>query len=395
MANLAGTTLLALLVAIRLAKPIKIFMFPVDRIGHTATCIDQFLRRFELGIMKKDNTLYVGFVTTRPVNEQFLRMYKREMKNRGFFVFDVVLLRRMDRTFFHYVVTSIVVRKSAFYQKLPGTDRSNELHEFDKTRQILSFTPAEEETGKAILKKMGIGEEDWYICFHSRDSKYLGAVYQKINLDYHNYRDCNVENYMSAAEYITSRGGAAVRVGHVVAKRLPVPHNSKIIDYSLHYRTDFGDVYLPAKCKFFLANTTGLFLVSTVFGVPVALANFIPLEYIFWMRRGDLFIPKKIKSIKEKRLLTFREMLELGTGRYLESEKFQKAGLEVIENTAEEILDLTREMNERIDGTWMVKDGDEELHIRFRSIFKPNHLCYGFSGQIGTAFLRKNKFLLE
>lgn len=395
MANLAGTTLLALVATIRLLRPIKILMFPVDRIGHTAMCIDQFLRRFEMGIVKRDNTLYVGFVTTRPTNEQLLRMYKRKMKSQRFLIIDAVLLRQMDRSFLHYVITSIVVRKSVFYQKLPGTDRSNELHEFERAKQILSFTATEEKEGKSLLEKMGVKEGDWYICFHSRDSKYLNAVYQKINLDYHNYRDCDVTNYMKAAEYIVSKGGHAIRVGHIVEKRLPEPHSPRIIDYSLHYRTDSGDVYLPAKCKFFLANTTGLFLLSTIFSVPVALANFVPLEYIFWMRKGDLFIPKNIRSVAEKRLLTFREILEKGAGRYLYSEQYQKTGLEVIENTAEETLDLTKEMNERIDGTWIPRDGDEELQLKFRSLFKPSHLCYGFSCQIGTVFLRKNKHLLE
>jgi hypothetical protein len=67
----------------------------------------------------------------------------------------------------------------------------------------------------------------------------------------------------------------------------------------------------------------------------------------------------------------------------------------VIENTSEEILDLTKEMNERIDGTWVAEDEDEELQERFRALFKPSHLCCGFSCRISTAFLKKNRDLLE
>jgi putative glycosyltransferase (TIGR04372 family) len=358
--------------------------------------VDQFLRRFELGIIKKDNTLYVGFVTTRPTNEQLLKMYKREMKVRGFSIVEALLLRRMDRTFLNYVITSIVVRHSALYQEILRVDRSNELHEFDMAKQIARLTSAEEATGRSLLRKMGISPTDWYICFHSRDPKYLEALVRgRIDIHYHDFRDCNVENYIKAVEYIASKGGYAVRVGHIVEKKLPEPHSPRIIDYSLRHRTDFGDVYLPAKCKFFLANTTGLFLISTIFSVPVALANFIPIEYIFWMRKGDLFIPKKIWSNNEKRLLTIRETLRLGAGRYLLLEQYQKAGITPIENTPEEILDLTREMNDRIDGTWTPEPGDDELQTKFRSLFQPEHLCYGFSSRIGTVFLRKNKHLVE
>jgi putative glycosyltransferase (TIGR04372 family) len=355
-------------------------------------CADQFLRRLQLGIIPS-NGLYVGFVTSMPTNKQLFHMYVKEMRKRGIIILTSPLIRQLNVTFLNYAVSSFIIRRSGFYVKAEW--QSNELHIFDRTKPVLKFTPSEEQQGKVLLKNMGLDKGDWYICFHSRDPNYLFSIdppYAMLGWD--RYRDCDVENYMPAAEYIVSRGGYAVRVGHVVAKKLPNPTNPKIVDYSLRYRTNFGDVYLPGKCKFFLANTTGLFLVSTVFSVPVALANFVPLEYIFWMRKGDLFIPKKIKSVRLGRLLTFRETLEAGAGRFLRSYQFQQAGLEVIENSGEEILALTEEMNRRIDGTWQVENSDEELQNRFRAIFKPEHLCYGFSYRIGTVFLRNNKFLI-
>lgn len=378
--------------SIRAFKYVKIFNLRVDRIGELANRAEVFLRRLKLGIVKRNNISYIGFVTTKCANEQLLKMYKREMFNQRILVINAPLLKHLNTTFLDYVLRSSLLQKSVFYHNFPGN--SNEFYEFNNTEPILSFTTAEEENGKSLLKRMGINEDDWFICFNSRDPKYLDAVYSKRGWGYHSYRDCDIKNYMIAAEYISSIGGYAVRVGYLVAENLPETHNPKIIDYSLHHRTDFGDIYLLSKCKFFLANTTGLFLISTVFNVPVALANFVPLEYVA-IRKSDLFIPKMIWSVREKRRLTFREILESGAGRYLSSWQFQKAGLEVVENTAEEVLDLAKEMNERLDGTWVSTEEDEELQRRFHSLFKPHHLCYGFSSRIGTNFLRKNKCLLE
>ena len=45
--------------------------------------------------------------------------------------------------------------------------------EFNNTKVNLYFSNNEEEKGRSLLADMGIGKEDWFICFHTRDSKYL------------------------------------------------------------------------------------------------------------------------------------------------------------------------------------------------------------------------------
>ena len=184
-------------------------------------------------------------------------------------------------------------------------------------------------------------------------------------------------------------------MGSAVAEKLPDLNNSRIIDYASYYRTDFGDIYLSAKCKFFLGNGAGLLCVPYIFHVPVAMANNIPMNLSPSPRKGDLFIPKKIWSIKEKRFLTFREIVESGIGDYIYSEQYAKAGVKPVENTANEILDLAIEMNERLDGTFKTTEEDEELQKKFHSLFKLHHQCYGTPVRIGTKFLRENKELLE
>ena len=66
-----------------------------------------------------------------------------------------------------------------------------------------------------------------------------------------------------------------------------------------------------------------------------------------------------------------------------------------IDNTPDEILELTIEMNERLNGTFESTKEDEELQHLFRSLFAASNICDGVPSRIGTSFLRKNKKLLE
>jgi len=100
-------------------------------------------------------------------------------------------------------------------------------------------------------------------------------------------------------------------------------------------------------------------------------------------------------SIKDKRFLTFREMFAEGIDQWHTTAEYERAGIEVIENSSEEILALTQEMNARIDQTWVPHSEDEELQKRYKSFYPPEHYSYGFPSRIGAEFLRQNQELLR
>ena len=382
--NLFGLIILRCLYIIKPFNFVKLCLFSryCDRIGHLASEPDLFLRRLQLENTPKKRILYLGIVG-KPANQQLLKMFRRKL-----FIIENPLL--------HGIVNGIVnrcapLRKSIFYGIIPLIPRMT-VKEFSNTEPNLHFSESEEVEGKNLLNKMGIDDNSWFICFHSRDAAYLEKYHSHHREECSYFRNTDVKNYLEAAKYIASLGGFAVRMGFGVAEKLPNLNNPRIIDYASYHRTDFGDIYLPAKCKFFLGNTSGLWMVPTIFHVPVACANFIPLE-LTPFRKGDLYIPPKIWSIKKKRFLTFREILDSEIGRYQHGKLYAEAGLEVVENTAEEILDLAKEMNERLDGNFEYTEEDEELQNRFRSLFQPHHYCYGTPARIGAKFLRQNKEL--
>ena len=100
--------------------------------------------------------------------------------------------------------------------------------------------------------------------------------------------------------------------------------------------------------------------------------------------------------------MTFREIFDSGTGQYLSSELFAAMGIELIENTPEEITALAIEMDERLNGTWQTTEEDEELQHSFWEIFptdavndqgRPMHGT--IRARIGAHFLRNNRDLLQ
>lgn len=263
-----------------------------------------------------------------------------------------------------------------------------------RTKQHVTFTDEEERRGLVSLREIGLPEGADFVCFHARDNAYLKTIYHQWDFSYHDYRDCDVQNYLVAAEKLASRGVFSLRMGAVVANKLN-SSNSMVIDYANKGRTEFLDIYLSSRCRFFLASCSGIDSVAQIFRRPVVFANLIPLEYAPSWDSQFLIIPKKIWLAREQRFLGFREILETGVGRYLESGQYMKDGLEIVQNTADEIADVALEMDSRLRGSWRSTDEDEELQKRFWALFKPSHLHRRFKARIGAAFLQKNRSLLE
>ncbi len=355
---------------------IKFVRIRSSRIGHLAANTELFLRRKELGLLKKAN--YIG-IAAKPVNKPLLNLFKQKIK-----VWEIPSAKAI-RWLSKQLSKHSVLSSSGLYKTLPF--QTNEYDEFNHGKRNISFSNKEEVRGKKLLDKIGV--RDWFICFHSRDAAYLNKEWGKGD-GYHQFRNCNVKNYLKAAEYIADQGGYALRMGAAVDQK--ISSEERVIDYANNFRTEFGDIYLTAKCKFFLGNTAGLYLVGTIFNVPLALANIVPIHYPP-MRKGDLYIPKKIWSKKEKRFLTFKEMIAQGTVQ--KADFYHKRDMVPRENTAEEILDLATEMNQRLDGTWKEDKEDEILQKKYKSLFPKGCHCYGFRSRIGAKFLRENKHLLE
>lgn len=364
-------------VIIRIGKPIH------ERMGHFAANTELYLCSRDMGIDIPnrpfiDILYYNGYVC----NTQLQKMWNRVLK-----IGPTHLLTLMR------IINSRLPDGGMHTVQLQGHPR--DIHNlYECVPPHLSFTSEEEEFGKTLLESMRVASESLFICFIGRDGKYLQLIYPDDDYRHHDYRNTDVKNYLLAAEELANRGYYAIRMGATVAETL-VSNNSRIIDYATNgQRSDFMDIYLGAKCRFFISVGTGIDCIPQIFRRPILYVNQVPLEYLPSWDKSTLFIPKKYWLDKEQRFMTIRAIFESGAGRFLYTQQYLDMGITLIENTPEEILKVTIEMDERLKGTWVTTEEDEDLQRRFWSLYKPSELHGKIYARIGADFLRENKDLL-
>ena len=342
------------------------------RIGHLAMNTELFLRRQSRGMVEGELFRITDhFSGEKVANEQLYKMIKRRA-----------------------VVHEVTLQEYQALIAQGNTDcgmlysGSNEFWEFNNIEPQLSFTDEELEEGQQLLDEMGIHKNP-YVCIHDRSSHYLASKFPGNNFSYHNYRDCSIDNYLKAAEWLTTKGVYVVRMGEVISTPLAT-ENPMIIDYATKYRTDFGDAFLPGTCDFFLGCTAGLHLMANIMSRPVAGANFVPFDHTP-LRKEDVFIHKNLSipfsliheigfEMIENNMATLQEVL-------------QKNNASIEENTSDQILDLTVEMYERLTNTFTPNFESEQLKIKLRSYWKPTARSYGYVCNICSKFVDEKKHL--
>lgn len=263
----------------------------------------------------------------------------------------------------------------------------------------LSFTLEEELRGKVELEKMGIPEGAEFICLIARDNAYLKTVFPNVNVDYHNYRDVDIRNYVLAAEALADRGYYVIRMGSLVKAPIASSH-PQVIDYATNgMRCDFMDMYLGAKCFFCISCGTGFDAIPLIFRRPIAYVSMVPTGKANTAVRDTVFLSKKHWLASEQRWLSLKEIFSRGLGFCESSSEYEAQGVQLVENTPEEIASLVIEMLERLKGKWQPEPGDVDLQRRFWEIFpvdsrdpyqdRPMHGT--IRARYGAQFLRANR----
>lgn len=287
---------------------------------------------------------------------------------------------------------------------LKYADRTNDLvipPEITENLIVLSG----EEFAEAEEKMQPMGLHQPFVCISSRDSAYLEKSWPGRDWAYHDYRDSEIAACSKAAEYLERQGIQTVRMGRYVKNRVDF---SFCIDYANDYYDELLDIALPKLSKFCLCDGGGINAVPFAMGIPLAMKNLVPLNGAGWgsFPQSDkgLFICKKYFLKAENRYMSIREMLELearGGERIWYAEFYLENGIEVVENTAEDILGLVKEMNERLDGTWVETEESVQMQEKVQKMLYDDIIRTGkeykacLHCKISINFLKHNPFLLD
>lgn len=350
-----------------------------SRIGHLASEIDCFLKFVELGeIPIRGKKYFVIAIASKTANQCLIEYWKPficVVSNRWL---GIVLEFMTYGPFMKFMISDFVlaIDSAAKYGK------ANAL--WGKREPILKITEDHLNQGMKILEEIGIPPGAWFVCVHARESGYSLSD-QKV----HDYRNADISSMILAMKQVIKRGGWCIRVGDPSMKSLP--KITGVVDYAhMPQRSPEMDVFLAARCRFFLGTSSGLFLLSTAFGVPSALTNMVPFLTKGFLS-SDLAIPKLLRHKVTKKQLPACEIMSSKISFFRNSQLYKEASLELVDNSPEEIADLVNEMMDRLEKSSNDSYKDILFEKEIDKMMKPTHYSYGSPAKIASTFLRRHR----
>ena len=279
--------------------------------------------------------------------------------------------------------------ESLLFCRYTMSDLHVDLYANQESGIAFPFSDLEEKRAEAILTKYGLKPYQ-YVCFQDRTINYKRKIpeyrsaksgnLQAVNCDnsddnlssvidsnrkwYDNFKENNLDRARNTSlpylydsvKYLDEENLKSVRIGADPTKPSDFP---LLFDYA-SIRTgadEFTDLVLMNYCKFFVGPNTGLWALARTYNRPVCLINAFPWPWInVPMHRNSVVIPKKCWHTIENRYLSIIEMIEMENKFYWKNfyrdEFFDEMHINVVENSATEILFATKELNSRIDNKW-------------------------------------------
>jgi putative glycosyltransferase (TIGR04372 family) len=369
---------------IRLLRPIiriRFGFFFADRIGHFAFDLEYCLSENALESQRSVRGGDFFFFEGIPANQQLAKLCKKEL-----------WVNPMVRTLF---IANNWLPGGSEDVLLPARLRNESRDKVGLLRKTPAQLKIGEDDNHHALREMeqfGFESEDKFVCLIARDSAYLQGHLPDRDWSYHNFRDCDVSTYLDAAEQLSDRGYWVFRMGKDVHQPLErtIP---RVVDYANSpFRSDLLDIWLMANCHFAISSGTGLDSVGDIFRRPILYANYDVFSLIVtWAK--CITVPKRLIWQETGRELGIKEYF---VHSYAHSQKYQDAGIDVMDMTSEEITVAVLEMVAWLDGNQRVSDQAAKRQDQFwreyssQPYFQRYHGCLNPEARIGEDYLKRN-----
>lgn len=196
-------------------------------------------------------------------------------------------------------------------------------------------------------------------------------------------RDSDLLTYLPALERVVSRGGKVVRLGAPAA--VPLPAMPGVIDYAhSSVRSAELDLVLIASARMMIGTMSGPAHVASCLGTPTVHAN--AFAGTLHGMAADIWLPKLYREQASGRILTLEESISPPFRGEMRGSGFADHGIELVDNSAEDIAAATDEMLDRLDGRALVADpAVEEIYRRTGTLYP---------GPISASFLARHRATL-
>ena len=366
----------------------KIFKFNVyrmnsDRIGHLALNNDLFLKRVNNGFFgKNDKFILIGpgeKGSKMIANKTLYKIISEKIKQTSSIIFieNFILFRMLNMASKKLANNGININLEM---------NSNEV-EFSIYKPIFFFDKNTVRDGIKKLQNLGFYNGKKIVCVYARDSTFLFGD----KFSYHDYRNADIDTYIPSIKYLINLDYFVVRIGSIAAKRVSY-NNPNFLDYPFSkLKSDFFDTFFIYISDFVIGTTSGITDVATVFGIPFLGVNYAPFTECP-LGKYDLFIQKKLID-RSGKVIEYKKIIDGDLKHVYKGDEFYKrTGLTYLDNTSEEILKATKEMQSIVSGD-LECSGNSNLSIEYFSNYWPMNKRGGVATPLCEFWLKENKNL--
>jgi putative glycosyltransferase (TIGR04372 family) len=242
----------------------------------------------------------------------------------------------------------------------------------------------------STLKKWGLPQNAKYVCLHVREGGYSPS-----DEKHHQYRNGDIFSYIPVIKFLASREIYVIRIGDKTMK--PLPKLPFLVDYALSpEKSEILDLTLGAHCLFILGTSSGAILLASIFGRPSCCTNMsLPFGFSAIGASYDIGIPKLFKRKGNGELVHFRELYNTGASEYRSAHEIDQSPYLLVDNTEDEICEITEEMLDRLNGNWKEREEDGKLQAQLLNLMPTKAYSYGTASRCGTLFLRRYSKLIS
>ncbi len=387
-----------------LLKPIKkIYLAPLhsSRIGHFVMDTEVLLARIHHDQLKKNSKLYViWFADSLICNKFVYNIWQGKLR-------VIPYSRLASAIFSSAIILEKIIRIRLTYNYNAWDGYLQDLHLLETSPRVFEISPESEEECFTILESQGIDITKKWICIAERNSTHLELYQPDKKWGFNDYRNTDISSYLEAAEYVASKGIYCFRMGNTKSKILTSTHTNLIVDYcNSSWRSDKLDIFLSLNCLFFLGTASGLSAVPIASRKPLLDVNLAQPLHAIRSKQNHMFILKKFIDKVTSLPINLHDYLSIGerggftvdNPRHLRSQDLEEFNVLIVDNSSEEILEVTKEMLALLSISNQEAPKISAEQMEFWRVF-PNTKNFYQSGpiksRIGQKFLLANSHLLK
>ena len=353
---------------------IKIAKINGKRIGNILIVTELYLLEILDGKRKKNKFIWIE----GPIANKFLSSVIQEKINLfpSFFAYPAYLFGKKIKYF-----------ENIFLEKATICGDRDIYGLLDKYPIQINLKDKYLNLGREQLKKyFGLDPKYKIVTLVIRDNSYLQKYFKNSDWSYHDYRDCEINNFKKLINHLISKNYVVIRMGKTANKKFDI-NNEKFIDYPFfEKKSDFLDIYISYICEFCVTTSAGIDSIPYVARKPMLFVNLAPLSFFWSFSKRNMIAYKWYYSEKNKKILTFKEIYQNKFDDFVKKNEFDDNYIKLIELNENELYLIIMEFLEYIQSKFSKSDIYKKNNIFFEKLLSSSKVSHLHSNKIISTF---------